>query len=129
MAAILVKAFELKGTSEQAFRDVDPAYWASDSIKTLFANEITTGYPNNTYKPTAFITKANFGVFIARILNPEFKKQPVCYKSDSKKTAVVTVQMTNLWKSPNNNRVVDRPSISNPTDIEKWAKGMSVSQK
>jgi len=129
MAAILVKAFELKGTTEQTFKDVDSAYWASDSIKTLFANEITTGYPNNTYKPTAFITKANFGVFLARILNPEFKKQPVCYKSDGKKTAVVAVQVTNLWKSPNNNRVVDRPSISNPTDIQKWAKSMTVSQK
>ena len=80
MAVILVNAFELKGTSEHAFKDVDSTYWASDSIKTLFANEITTGYPNNTYKPTAFITKANFSVFLARILNPKFKQHPVCTK-------------------------------------------------
>ena len=129
MAAILVSAFELKGTSEHAFKDVNSAYWASEAIKTLFANEVTTGYPNNTYKPTAFITKVNFGVFLARILNPEFKQKPVCYKSDGKKKAVVNVQVTNLWKSPNKNRVVDRPSITSPTDIGKWAKSMSISQK
>ncbi|NYF25459.1 S-layer homology domain-containing protein [Sporosarcina sp. JAI121] len=129
MAAILVGAFKLKGTSNHAFKDVAPSYWASESINILFFNEVTTGYPNNTYKPTAFITKANFGVFLARILNPEFKKKPVCYKADSKKKVVVNVQVTNLWKSPNKNRVVDRPSISSPTDIAKWTKGMSVSQK
>lgn len=129
MAAILVSAFKLKGTSEHSFKDVDASYWASSSIKTLFANEVTTGYPNNTFKPTAFITRVNYAVFLARILNPEFKKKPVCSKVDSKKTAVVNVQVTNLWKSPNQNRVVDRPSISSPTDIQKWAKSMSVSQK
>jgi gamma-D-glutamyl-L-lysine dipeptidyl-peptidase len=129
MAAILVGAFKLKGTSEHVFKDVDSVYWASGAIKTLFANEVTTGYPNNTYKPTAFITKGNFGVFLARILNPKFKQKPVCYKTDSKKTAIVNVQVTNLWRSPNKTRVVDRPSITSPTDIEKWAKSMSISQK
>ena len=49
MAAILVKGIRVEGRSEKTFKDVDPAYWASDLIKTLFANEITTGYPNNTY--------------------------------------------------------------------------------
>ncbi|CAM3228146.1 NlpC/P60 family protein [Filibacter tadaridae] len=128
MAAILVKAFKLKGTSKHFFKDVPATYWASESIKTLFANEVTRGYPNNTYRPTAFITKVNFGTFLARILNPEFKKIPVCY-ADGKKTTVVNVQVTNVWKSPNKNRIVDRPSISNPTDMQKWAKSMSISQK
>ena len=129
MAAILVSAFKLEGTSDYTFRDVPSTYWASDAIKTLFAANVTTGYPDNTYKPTAFLTKANFAVFLARILNPDFNQTLSCYQPDNTKTHMVNVQVTTLWKQPNKSRVIDRPSLTAPTDIEKWAKSMSISQK
>lgn len=129
MASILVTAFQLEGTSPNVFRDVDSIYWASEAINTLYANEITTGYSNNTYKPTAFITKANFATFLARILNPDFKQAKVCYGSDDKKKHMVNVQVTTLWNQLDKNRVIDRPSLTSPTDIEKWAKSLSISQK
>lgn len=129
MAAILVTAFNLEGTSEYAFRDVPTTYWASAAIKTLFANNITTGYADNTYQPTAFITKTNFSVFLARILNPDFRQVKTCYKPNNTKKHVVNVQVTNLWNQPDKNRVVDRPSLTSPTDVGKWAKSLSVNQK
>lgn len=129
MAAILVSAFELEGATDYVFRDVPATYWASGAIQTLFAANVTTGYPDNTYKPTAFITKANFAVFIARILNPDFNQTSACYHPDNTKKYMVNVQVTTLWKQPGKNRVVDRPSLTSPTDIAKWAKSMSVSQK
>ena len=60
MAAILVSAFKLEGTTDYTFRDVPSAYWASGAIQTLFAANVTTGYPDNTYKPTAFIYEGEF---------------------------------------------------------------------
>lgn len=129
MASILVKAFDLKGTSGYTFRDVSSSHWASGSIKTLFANQVTTGYPDNTYKPSATITRGHFATFLARILNPEFKQVISCYKPNNAKTYMVNVAVTTLWKEPNKTRAVDKPSISTPVDIPKWAKTMSIPQK
>ncbi|WP_172793999.1 NlpC/P60 family protein [Sporosarcina sp. HYO08] len=129
MAKILVIAFDLKGTSDYNFRDIPTTYWGSPFIKTLFANEVTTGYENNTYKPGAFLTKSHFAIFLARILNPEFKQPFACYQPDNAKTYVVDVQVTSLWKEPNKARKVDQPSLSKPVDMAKWTKSMTTAQK
>ena len=52
-----------------------------------------------------------------------------CYKSDNSKTHIVNVPVTTLWKQPTNSRAVDRPSLTSPTDIKKWATSMSIKQK
>ena len=135
MAKILVNAFKLEGTTDLSFKDVPASYWAAVPINVLIANKITTGFPNNTYRPNAFITKTNYVVFLARILNPEFKKdlfepQPEsCEKPSKTKTYKVNVQVTSLWNQPNKARAVDKPSISNPVDITKWTKDMSLAEK
>ncbi|MBE1555358.1 S-layer homology domain-containing protein [Sporosarcina limicola] len=129
MAAILARAFDLKGSSASDFRDVSAKHWASSFIKTLSANEITTGYSDNTYKPAASITRAQFSVFLARILNPDFKQPIACYKPDNSKIQTVNVAVTTLWKEPNKARTVDRPSTTNVVDIAKWTKNMTLQQK
>ena len=129
MAGILARAFDLSGTTDYLFRDVNKNHWATDSIKALFVNGVTTGYEDNTYKPSSFITRAHFSVFLARILNPDFKKEIACHNPDNKKTYAVNVAVTNVWNQPNKTRVVDRPSLTKPVDMEKWTKSMSVSQK
>ncbi|MFS0574596.1 S-layer homology domain-containing protein [Sporosarcina sp. 179-K 3D1 HS] len=129
MASILVKAFDLKGTTAYTFRDVNPTHWASESIKTLFANQVTTGYPDNTYKPSASITRGHFATFLARILHPDFKQTISCYKPDNTKKYTVNVAVTTLWKEPNKTRKVDKPSITAPVDLAKWTKSMSIPQK
>ncbi|WP_342600251.1 NlpC/P60 family protein [Psychrobacillus sp. FSL H8-0483] len=143
MAAILVNAFNLTGTTDELFKDVPTTYWAFESIQVLVANKIISVYPNNIYKPTAFITKSDFVVLLARILNPTFRKDvstsnpvleqgqtPVsCEKPSETKTYKVNVQVTSLWNKPNTHRTVDRPSLTNPVDIPKWTKDMNLTQK
>lgn len=139
MALILVRAFKLEGATDLSFKDVPKTYMAHPAIQALIANEITNGYPDNTFKPGAFITKAHYLVFIARILNPEFRKafdvqQPTpapiaCEKPIKTKTYKVNVQVTSLWHEPNKTRAVDKPSLTTPVNISKWTKDMSLSQK
>lgn len=129
MAGILARAFDLTGETSFLFKDVKADHWATDAIKALYVNNITTGFEDHTYRPQSFITKAHFSVFLARILNPEFKKTMACYKPASKKKYAINVVVTNLWAQPNQTRVVDRPSLSIPADMNKWTKSLSIPQK
>lgn len=134
MAAILVKAFDLKGKANISFPDVSASQTA---IHTLVANRITTGFEDGTFRPNAAVTKANFVIFVARILNKDFRKDlveaPTAPKSCIKplKTPVykINVEVANLWDKPTLARTVDGPSITNPTNMSKWVSGMKLSQK
>ncbi|MFJ5768844.1 S-layer homology domain-containing protein [Psychrobacillus sp. NPDC093180] len=147
-AVFVVRSFDLKGASKTPFVDVSPTYWVAESISTLQALKIATGYADNTFKPLANISKADFAVFIARAINPEFRiktppappvspvpVQPAptipasCEKPSKIKTVKVNVQVTSLWHKPGIDRDVDRPSISTPVDISKWMKTMNLKQK
>ncbi|MBU8907607.1 S-layer homology domain-containing protein [Desertibacillus haloalkaliphilus] len=74
MAAILVRAYELSGNTEVPFHDVDLDSWAYDSIESLLANDITVGYSDQTFRPENNISRAEFSVFLARVLDESFKK-------------------------------------------------------
>lgn len=136
-AVFLVRSFDLKGATKTSFVDVPSTYWVAEAISTLQATNIATAYPDNTFKPLANITKADFAVLIARILNPDFQIKtppapPVtasCEKPSKTKTMKVNVQVTSLWHKPGIDRAVDRPSIATPVDISKWMKNMNLKQK
>ncbi|KMY51865.1 S-layer homology domain-containing protein [Peribacillus loiseleuriae] len=68
MAAILVRAYQLNGTKKLPFTDVDPKHWAYSDIQTLYANNLTGGFPDNTYKPAQQISRAEFVTFLDRML-------------------------------------------------------------
>jgi hypothetical protein len=72
MADILVNAYKLNGTFEKIFTDVPMTHWAYAPIHILAANEITTGYPDNTFKPAGDVTRTQFAVFFARVLDESF---------------------------------------------------------
>ncbi|WP_456273195.1 S8 family serine peptidase [Bacillus sp. AK031] len=73
MAKILVEAYDLEGSAKSSFKDVPAGYWAAGYIDTLAANGITTGYDDNTFKPQDKITRSQFAMFLARILDDRFK--------------------------------------------------------
>ncbi len=52
----------------QTFPDVDPSYWAFQYIEALAASEITTGFPDGTFRPTQPVTRAQMATFLARAL-------------------------------------------------------------
>lgn len=74
-AAILVKAYHLTGTTSQTFKDVKKGYWAASAIDTLVAHHIVTGYSDQTFRPESKITRAEFSVMLAKVLNPSFDKR------------------------------------------------------
>lgn len=68
MAKILVEAYKLTGTTSTKFKDVSTKHWAYDYIHTLAANEITTGYEDNTYKPSQEVSRVHFSLFLYRTI-------------------------------------------------------------
>ncbi|MBD7907799.1 NlpC/P60 family protein [Sporosarcina gallistercoris] len=132
MAAILVRAFDLQqpnGYKKFQFVDVNVKSFAAPSIAILFANNITFGYPDHTFKPAMTLTRAHFGIFLARMLEPEFREALTCFEPAAKKTHHVDVAVTTLWTAPNAARLIDKPAVSAPTDIRKWTKTMTIPQK
>ena len=76
MARALVNAFNLKGTNHVNFIDVPTNYWAYTYITKLAYNNITTGYPDGTFRPKNKVTRAQFSAFLARALNEKFRPLP-----------------------------------------------------
>ncbi|MDX8363468.1 S-layer homology domain-containing protein [Cytobacillus sp. IB215316] len=71
MASILSVAYQLEGNSEFDFQDVPSTHWAYDYVQGLAANKITTGVTDTTFNPDGLVTRAQFSVFMTRILTME----------------------------------------------------------
>ncbi len=72
MAKILVNAYGLYGIYPYGFTDVSDHFWGNEFISSLAANNITTGYPDGSFRPNDSITRAHFSVFLARLMEPSF---------------------------------------------------------
>jgi len=68
MAAILTRAYKLTGTSKVNFTDVKSTHWAYSDIQALVTNNLTGGFPDNTFRPNTQITRAQFSSFLNRCL-------------------------------------------------------------
>ncbi|WP_110111938.1 S-layer homology domain-containing protein [Bacillus sp. CGMCC 1.16541] len=73
MAKILVNAYNLRGIYPYQFTDVNEKHWAYDFVSPLAANNITTGYGDDTYRPNISLSRAHFAVFMARLLDSSFR--------------------------------------------------------
>jgi phenylpyruvate tautomerase PptA (4-oxalocrotonate tautomerase family) len=71
IAAVLARAFELSNTTNQTivFKDVPKEHWAYEAIQKLAANNITTGYSDNTFRPKSETKRAEFTVFLQRAID------------------------------------------------------------
>ncbi|RYG72922.1 hypothetical protein EU245_08235 [Lentibacillus lipolyticus] len=69
MAAILVSAYNLTGSYDGRFSDVPNHHWAHDQVDILAANGMTTGYPDQTYRPSQPISREHFSVFLYNYVN------------------------------------------------------------
>jgi len=73
MAILISNAFNLeKGNTKVKFSDVSQNVTGNEQIYKLANAGITVGYPDKTFKPYNPITRAEFSVFLARELNPNF---------------------------------------------------------
>ncbi|WP_185819864.1 S-layer homology domain-containing protein [Salibacterium salarium] len=73
MAAVLERSFDLDEPSgDVTFSDVSEGFVFENEIKTIADEGITTGYDeDNTFRPNNDTTRAQFSVFLSRVLNEE----------------------------------------------------------
>lgn len=71
MAIVLTNAFDLEGDNSSSFKDVAKDFYAYEHIDAIFANEITAGYENGTFKPNKPTTRAHFAAFLARAIDED----------------------------------------------------------
>ncbi|MFC5542434.1 S-layer homology domain-containing protein [Ureibacillus suwonensis] len=72
MSSILVNAYNLQGTSNITYSDVPKSHWAYNAIQTLTQNKITIGYGDGTFGPNNPITRTQFALMMARLLDESF---------------------------------------------------------
>ncbi|TFE04006.1 S-layer homology domain-containing protein [Jeotgalibacillus salarius] len=73
MAKIMSEGYDLLDDQRISFIDVPMLHWANDYVNSLAANDITTGFSDSTFRPQENIQRQHFAVFMARLLNDEFK--------------------------------------------------------
>jgi hypothetical protein len=73
VAVMLQKAFNLQTGPYEPFQDVPENKYFSEAVYSLKTNGITTGYPDGTFQPTLPITRAEFALFLARVLEESFR--------------------------------------------------------
>ena len=64
----MVTRFAAAKTGAVNFADVDGSYWAHDAIATAVANNWVSGYPDSTFRPDQYITRAESMAIINRVL-------------------------------------------------------------
>ncbi|MBM7573356.1 S-layer homology domain-containing protein [Aquibacillus albus] len=70
IAYAIDQAYDLSGEPDVTFSDVSDDYFAKEAIYDLAANNITKGYPDNTFKPNQTLSRQHFSVFLAKTINP-----------------------------------------------------------
>ena len=84
MAIFLSRAFNLTVEAAAPFTDISASMASYPHIKRILAENITQGYPDNTFRPNVKVTRAQFSAFLARALNDDFKVDlPVSYLKDT----------------------------------------------
>ena len=86
MAIFLSRAFKLTVEDNAPFTDISPSMASYTHIKKIIAENLTAGYPDNTFRPNIKVTRAQFSAFLARALNDDFKVElPNVYTKDPNK--------------------------------------------
>lgn len=73
VATILQRAYQYVATVQAGFLDVPEEKYFYEPINALYTYNITTGYPDQTFRPLNEITRAEFSVLLARALNESFR--------------------------------------------------------
>lgn len=73
VAAMLQRAYHYTSTAKAGFTDVANDKYYAEPIYALLDNQITDGYPDKSFRPLNNITRAEFSVFLARVLDASFR--------------------------------------------------------
>ncbi|WP_404356421.1 S-layer homology domain-containing protein [Cytobacillus firmus] len=73
MAIFIARAFRLYEESDVNFTDVHSGSASYIYIKRILADNITTGYPDGSFRPDQKLIRSDFSAFMARALDDYFK--------------------------------------------------------
>lgn len=73
MAAFIANAFKLTKEKEIYFKDVKKGSTSYNAVRKLAFANITSGYPDGTFKPNQTLTRSHIAAFIARAMEPSFR--------------------------------------------------------
>lgn len=79
MAVFIANAFKLNNQADIKFKDVPKRSTSYVAVRKLAAANITSGYPDGTFKPNEGLSKAHISAFIARAMNPAFRPASETY--------------------------------------------------
>ena len=65
VAAILQRSYQFPTVSEIYYSDVKNENYYDGAINSIAALNISSGYPDGTFKPSNYITRAEFSVLLA----------------------------------------------------------------
>ncbi|MDD3593689.1 MAG: S-layer homology domain-containing protein [Candidatus Gastranaerophilales bacterium] len=65
----LVKTTGAATPLTNSFKDISPSYWAANDINRLAAAQVVAGYPDHTFKPDRYVTRAEFTSLVVSGLN------------------------------------------------------------
>jgi len=71
-AAMLDRAFDFPDAPASSFSDMNPNHYAYEAVSRLAYQGVIRGYPDNTFRPNAVVTRVHFAAFLARALEPSF---------------------------------------------------------
>jgi hypothetical protein len=93
MAKIMTEGYNLLENQRISFIDAPLTHWANPYINRLSTANITIGFPDSTFKPSQKLSRQHFAVFMARLLNDEFKvkSQQTSFIPDQSKKYVYAV--------------------------------------
>jgi S-layer family protein len=75
---VLVKAFNMKSTSEGKFEDARN-HWAKDFINSALDNKIIQGYSDSLFGPNELITREQMAVMVVNALKLEVKEYEISF--------------------------------------------------
>jgi hypothetical protein len=108
MTALLARLLKWPAASKEAsFKDKLPD-WAKNDISSGVAQKVVTGYPDGTFKPDKYITRAEMGAILDRALHLKPAKEKLDYKDAQQipawaKDSVAKVVAAGLMKGYANN--------------------------
>ncbi|PIC77997.1 hypothetical protein CSV74_00270 [Sporosarcina sp. P19] len=73
MAAFIANAFKLTEEGNFYFSDVAKGSTSYNAVRKLAFANITSGYPDGTFKPNQTLTRSHIAAFIARAMEPSFR--------------------------------------------------------
>lgn len=122
IAAIFTRAFDLSGHSGKDYKDVGSNHIFYKDVQAMAANQITTGYAGNLFKPSENITRAEFAVFLTRAM--KLNEEESASQEENHQFESEVLKLTNEMRLQHG-----LPALKRDTKVEKVARKKSENMR